>query len=326
MSQVKVSVITGYYNRADVLEYTIASILNQSYKNLELIVFNDRSTDNTDAELLRIEEKYNDPRLIVINHEENIGFTKGMINAISKAKGEYICVQGSGDYSFPERIKMQVAALDAMPLVGVVGSYYENFIDGSQTARLRAKIADDCTFSELVKSNIFSHGEVMMRRTCYEEAGGYREQFRNCQDYDLWLRMIKICQFYTVKELLYRRHIRFDGVSYNPKSFLRQTRYFFLCKDLAHSDSVSGLKLLNKIRPETIEELIPLREKRVQKRIIIAALRSAVFEGGEESLVLIRDGIKSKTLSVLLTISIKIFRSKVFSPFRLLVNNILGIK
>ena len=322
----KISVITGYFNRSSALEVTIASIMEQSFEDFEFIVFNDFSTDDTKHKLEEIEKRYNDPRLKVINHDENIGFVSGLINAIALSKGDYICIQGSGDYSYPERLKLQSKALDDDCSIGVVGAFYENYIESSGVARMRNKVSDGMTLIDLLKENVFSHGEVMFRRTFYDQVGGYREEFVNCQDYDLWLRMIKECKFYTVKELLYRRYIRYDGVSYNPDSFLRQVRYACLCRDLAVSDAKRSKELLAIISKENLEVLVPSNEFRVQKQVILAVFRSLIWGNQAEAINLADKGIVSKLAKYLVMNFSRLYVSRVMAPFRHFLNKFLGIK
>lgn len=326
MNKPMVSVVTGFYNRSEFLDYTISSILSQTYENFELIVFNDFSQDNTSEELERIKKKYNDPRLIVIEHDENMGFTKGMISAINQSKGEYICVQGSGDFSYPRRLEFQVSALEKNKEVGLVGCFYENCITETGESRLRTKVADSVDFSDLRLGNYFSHGEVMYRRSVYDEVGGYRDKFVNCQDYDLWLRMVKVCRFHTVQQLLYRRHVRFDGVSYKPSSFLRQTRYFFLCQDLAALSVESQKALLDRLDSEPLEDIIPLQEARVQKRVVLATFRSMVFGGRDDAILLAKQGVQSRMIRFVVITLIRIYSHGLLSPVRKLINWSLGLR
>jgi glycosyltransferase involved in cell wall biosynthesis len=322
----KVSVVTGYYNRSASLRLTIDSILSQTYTDFELIVFDDCSTDDTKDVLEALKLEYRDPRLMIRLHETNKGFTVGMIEAIASSTGEYICVQGSGDYAYPDRLAMQVEVLEENESVGVVGCFYENFIETLGVARLRDKVSDDITYEGLLEENVFSHGEVMFRRSCYDAVGGYRREFVNCQDYDLWLRLIKICNFKTVKQLLYRRYVRYDGVSYNPASFLKQVRYGFLCKDVSIKNDIEAGVLLSKISAENLNSLVLIEEPRVQKLIVKAIIRSAIFDGKEEAIVLAREGISSGFLSMIMISFVHIYCYPLFKPFRLLMAPILGIK
>ncbi|PML57943.1 glycosyltransferase family 2 protein [Vibrio lentus] len=317
----KVSIITGYYNRSDALDVTIDSIMHQSYQDFELIVFNDCSTDDTKEELAKIEKKYSDNRIVIINHKNNKGFVQGMIDAIKLSRGTYICVQGSGDLSFPERVKKQVELLDSRPNVGVVGCYYENYVETTGVSRKRYKNADGITFEELIKENIYSHGEVMYRRSIYDEVGGYRKEFINCQDYDLWLRMIKVTNFSTVKDLLYRRYIRYDGVSYEPKQFLKQVRYSLVARRLALSDR--NVDILKAISHKEIASVV--LDEDIQASVIKGVLRSLVWEETQHAENLILIGIRSYFIRTTLLLVSKIYNSKFSSPIRFCVKILLRI-
>jgi glycosyltransferase involved in cell wall biosynthesis len=321
----KVTVITGYYNRGHALNKTIDSIMNQSYTNFEFIVFNDKSTDDTEARLAEIEKKYNDPRLIIINHEENKGFVQGMIDAVKVSKGEYICVQGSGDVSHVDRLKYQVALLDEKKEVGFVGCYYENFVEDQNIIRVRKKIADDVDFEQLVQANVFSHGEVMFRKDVYNSVGGYRAEFVNCQDYDLWLRMAKISKLATAPEVLYTRYIRYDGVSYKPQRFLKQTRYFFLCQDIATKTAKEQETILAEVHHNGIESYMNLNSRRVQSRVIKAALRSVVWGENNAAKELAKRGITNLLVRNGMILFVNIYSSILGKPFKFIVNKKLGI-
>ncbi|WP_010270026.1 glycosyltransferase [Paenibacillus senegalensis] len=213
-----VSILTVYYNRADQVEESIQSLLSQTYRNMEIIVVDDGSTDRTLEKL----SQYNDPRLRIITHS-NRGFTRSIIEAVRQSRGELIAIHGSGDYSYPDRIEKQVRLLQARPQVGVVGCHVENANKVTGTSALFHKFnPNESAVDQLLRYNIFTHGEVMFRRSVYNQAGGYRELFKFTQDYDLWLRMALCTQFATIDEVLYRRYTLPDGVSASTEKMLVQ--------------------------------------------------------------------------------------------------------
>ncbi|SKB98316.1 Glycosyltransferase involved in cell wall bisynthesis [Parapedobacter luteus] len=248
-----VSIVCGYYNRENYVDESVSSLINQTYPNLEILIFDDCSTDNTYEKLKAFENK--DNRIRIIKHEKNKGFVKGIIDTINTAKGEYIAIHGSGDYSYPQRIERQVNVLQTMPNVGVVGCFVKNDkLVGSeiQVSILDKKINGNCT-ELLQKTNPFTHGEVMYRKRLYYEAGGYRAFFQFSQDYDLWTRMSLKCDFFNVQEILYRRFLLSDGASSLPSKRLKQEMYaeivrynlrFFLTK--GKSDFVDQFNDLDK--------------------------------------------------------------------------------
>jgi glycosyltransferase involved in cell wall biosynthesis len=319
-----VSVITGYYNRGHLLDRTLQSILSQTYQNLELIIFDDFSTDDTRIRLAKYQE-LDDPRIKVILHETNLGFVQGMINAINVAKGEFIAVQSSGDISLPERIAAQSRALVDNPEIGVVGCHYENIIEQRGLVRLRQPCANNTTFDSLVKGNVFSHGEVMFRRSTYERVGGYRKEFKYCQDYDLWLRMIQVCRFYTVPELHFKRFIQFDGVSYAPTKAILQARYHLLCQRLPKMTATEQEAALCALREDRIKDVILVSDPALQKRIFRSCLRSIIW-GEINVAITYSEYITNPYTRKIINLTGRTMEMRIFSLPRKLIYNILGIK
>jgi len=320
----RVTVITGYYNRGALLDRTLQSLLDQTYPNLEVIVFDDRSPDDT-SERLKAYAERQDPRLKIIQHETNMGFTRGMINAIAQASGEYIAVQGSGDLSTPDRIAEQAAVLRSRPEVGAVGSYYDNVVEENGIVRLRTPNADDVTLETLAKGNVFTHGEVMYRRSIYEAAGGYRPEFRYCQDYDLWLRMIRLARFATVKKPLYKRYIQFEGVSYAPEKAAVQAQYFLTCQRMALKDPEEQERMFALLKEKGPDAVVPKSDPELQKRIFRNCLRLIAWGNAaqaERMAVNLSGGAKRTALKIVG----RVFSSSLMSGPRDLVFKVLGIQ
>lgn len=279
----KVSVITGFYNRGRLLARTLDSLLAQTYPNLEIIVFDDCSTDDTSKRLEAYEAR-NDPRLRVIRHERNIGFTAGMIGAIAQAEGEFIAVQGSGDASSPTRIARQAEVLAARPDVGVVGCYYRNVVEESGIYRVRTPDASKLTYAKLLAGkNSFSHGEVMYRKDLYLRVGGYRTAFRFCQDADLWIRLRKHCKFETVDEVLYDRYILPDGFSYKPEKAVQQICYTVLCRRIEKMPVAEQQVAIAKLESEGLKSVISYQDPSVQRIIVRNCLRQVVWGDGDQA-------------------------------------------
>lgn len=210
-----VSVICGYHNRLENLDNSIKSLLNQTYPNIEFIVFDDCSTDGTREAL----EVYKDPRLTLVKHKNNLGFTKGMIQAVALARGEYIAIHGAGDESLPERISKQVALLQAKPEVGIVGCLLEDITPTDK--RVHTPIINGIAFG-------FTHGEVMFRRDVYYRTGGYNAIFKVGQFTPLKVELLKYSKSDFVDEVLYRRIHFKNGVTNNDQKKIQQEIYLTL--------------------------------------------------------------------------------------------------
>jgi glycosyltransferase involved in cell wall biosynthesis len=106
----EVSVILPVYNSEIFLKSSIDSILNQSFKNFELIIINDGSTDSSEKIILNYLKK--DKRIIYIKNFKNYGISRSLNIAIKKSKGEFICRMDSDDISHYKRIEIQIFFLE----------------------------------------------------------------------------------------------------------------------------------------------------------------------------------------------------------------------
>lgn len=220
----KVSVVCAIYNRADYIRDTVDSLLSQNYLNYEIVIVNDGSTDPRVREIL---DSYKESNYRVI-HQANTGFTRAIRRAIDESNGDFVALQGAGDVSLPGRLTAQVAYLEAHEDYAVVGCRYVNHVKdingnrGSKLSRIRSL---NPTAVDLLHGNPFGHGEVLMRRSVYEEIGGYREFFDNSQDKDLWLRISMYYKLGIIDACYYERNIFSDGIASNFGKTLKQIAY-----------------------------------------------------------------------------------------------------
>ncbi len=202
--QPKVSVVMSVYNGEKYLREAVDSILGQTFRDFEFIIVDDGSTDNTWAIL----QSYDDPRVILVRNEENIGLTKSLNKGLAIAQGEYIARMDADDVSLPERLEKQVAYLDEHPEVGLIGTSVEIIgKEGERLAVLRRPMDPPLITWSLLFDNCLVHSTVMYRRSLVEKLGGYNPG-RYAQDYDLWSRMSFRTQIAKLPEVLisWRRH------------------------------------------------------------------------------------------------------------------------
>ncbi|WP_114749063.1 glycosyltransferase family 2 protein [Pleomorphovibrio marinus] len=217
-----VSVITPFYNRAAYVEESVKSLLSQTYPNLEILIINDASTDDTLAKINEVVA--GDQRARVINNESNKGLVHSLMDTVKEAKGEFIAIHGSGDISMPTRIEKQAEALRKDPKLVLVGCFVKKETE-SGNQELRKREIPPFLESNLLIKSAFNHGDVMFKKQAYINAGGYRKFFKYGQDRDLWLRMVKQGDFGIVEQPLYLiKHIK-NSVSKNPKKRFEQRLY-----------------------------------------------------------------------------------------------------
>jgi len=112
-------VIVPAFNVALYIKDTIDSLLAQTYRNFEIVVVDDVSTDNT----IEIVKEYQDPRIVVVRHEVNSGLAAARNTGILSSRGEYISLLDGDDIAEPTRLAEQLAFLESDPSLGMVGSH-----------------------------------------------------------------------------------------------------------------------------------------------------------------------------------------------------------
>ncbi|WP_109808844.1 glycosyltransferase family 2 protein [Sphingosinithalassobacter portus] len=273
----KTTLVCGFYNRSHLVKRTIAGLAAQTLQDVEFLLFDDGSSDDT-AEVIAAElARLGDARFRFRRHVENMGLTRGLIASIEATDSAFIAIHDAGDFSMPNRLSHQADFLAAHCDIVVTGSHYINYIEEIGIARTRKPCADGADLAVLLSDPTFTHGEVMFRRDAYLRAGGYRPEFRFSQDNDLWLRMIHEGQFHTVPEILYIRCIQQQGISYNPASLAQQSAFYVLGKKIATGE-ISADTALNTLRESgDVFAVLPKEAPDVQRVIQRAALRSLAF-------------------------------------------------
>lgn len=207
MSTPEVSVVMGVYNGVEYLEQTIESILSQEGCDLEFVVVDDGSTDETG----RILDEWaaRDSRLRVI-HQQNTGLTRALIRGCAEAHGEFVARQDVGDVSFPDRLRKQVEVLRRHPRA-VMATCAHHFVgpQGEHMGDVQPRHSP-AAWTQILRAGDEAtlygphHGTLMFRREAYVAAGGYRPEFYYAQDLDLWTRLAAIGTLEYTTEVLYQ--------------------------------------------------------------------------------------------------------------------------
>ena len=230
MSTPKASAVMSVYNGERYLREAVESILSQTFTDFEFIIIDDGSTDSTWEILTAYAAQ--DPRIVLIRNEENIGLTRSLNKGLEVARGEYIARQDADDVSYPARLHAQTQVLDQFPTIGLVGSAFE-LIDetGRKLGVVRPPMDNVWLQEALQTANCFCHGSVMIRRQCLQEAGGYREVFAMAQDYDLWLRIAERFDLGALPQICYRYRLSENSITMAKRAY--QNAYDALAKCLA---------------------------------------------------------------------------------------------
>lgn len=232
MNDEKVVYITPYYNREDLLEMTISPMVNQTYKNLEIVVINDGSTDNTKERLKELEERL---PITVISHS-NRGLYPSLNEAIRNTDSKYIAIQGSGDVPALDRIQKQVEFLQKNLDYGLVAARFQNYSSDGETYLYTTVHSGKVCAESFQSACQINHGTVMYRRTAFEGVGGYLETLPWAADYLLFYRVVKAHNGYILPDCLNSRYLRLDGASYNPKKAYLQVKCVTLIKKIIRNE------------------------------------------------------------------------------------------
>jgi len=220
----KVTVLMSVYNGEKYLREAIDSILNQTFKDFEFLIIDDGSTDSS-ADIIR---SYCDPRIRVFK-QENTGLTKSLNRGLNLAKGEYIVRQDADDISLPLRFEIQMEFLDKHPDVVLVSSNIEFIDDRGKSLGESDRAAEPYLIAWylLFYNHIGGHSQVVFRRQPVIDLGGYSEDLRYSQDYELWLRMTKSNKIAILPDVLVKWRKHDDNISI--KAQLEQQSIVLAC-------------------------------------------------------------------------------------------------
>ena len=235
MNPPTVSVVMSVYNGRKFLREAIESILIQTYKDFEFIIIDDFSSDGTP----RIIESYDDPRIVYIRNEKNLGLTTNLNKGLILARGQYIARQDDDDVSASHRLEQQVNFLEQHPDVVLVGCHYY-LIDqnGKLFSTCYAPMGDEAIKEFLKEANAFCHGAVIFRNTIVQKVGGYRQEAKYTEDYDLWLRLSEHYKLANIDVPLYS--LRRATSSISTENIAKQIYYHLLVRELARERKERG--------------------------------------------------------------------------------------
>lgn len=235
----KVSVVISFYNSELYILEAIQSILNQTFVDFELICVDDCSTDSS----AKILESIDDPRLIIIYNDKNLGVAKSVNRGIALAQGELIARMDADDISMPDRFSKQVAFLDEHPNIDVVVSQIEQ-IDAYGNKVGEWKEDREADLPEKIRQmmpsvNCIAQPSSMIRKKLLIQYP-YNSKF-NVEDWALWLTILSEGKvIYKINEplLKYRIHSRSITVSNRKRSVSRiiSFQWTYLCQKISQGN------------------------------------------------------------------------------------------
>lgn len=204
-----VTVLMPVYNNASYLREAINSILGQTLRNLEFLIIDDGSSDESP----QIVESYSDARIRLVRNESNLGLIESLNRGFDLARGKYIARMDGDDISSPERLATQVSFMKSNPSVGVCGTWA--VMAGRSTRRLlrHPRTHDDIRLKLLFESAL-AHPSVVIDRGQFDRAGlRYDPKFPHVEDYELWVRCSDSTKLANIDRVLLTCRMHGNSVS-----------------------------------------------------------------------------------------------------------------
>lgn len=250
-----VSVIIPAYNAERFIADAVRSVLDQSWRELEVIVVDDGSTDGTAD---RVRPFLADPRVRYVR-QENAGPAAARNRGIELAHGDYVAFCDADDLWLPAKLERQMP-LFRNPAVGLVYCLGDQFTDSGGPVTLGAPLPPQRgkTFWEVLAGNFLMLPTAVVRRQCLEHVGGFDAALRTAEDSHLYARLAHEYEFDYVDEVLFRRRVHADSLSLRP--------------DIAPT-TLEALRRIAELYPEC-----SLRTSRRMRRIYAARARESGFD------------------------------------------------
>jgi glycosyltransferase involved in cell wall biosynthesis len=216
----KVSVNICCRNGEKFIKDAIESVQKQTFKDLEIVVLNDGSTDNTEAVI----KKFDDPRIRYF-YQENMGLGPARNKAIELSRAGYIALLDCDDVWEPEKLELQVKILDDNPDVGLVHSDgYLVTEDNRIMNRFfqirrpgRGNVAEDT-----IKNYQIACSSVLMRKEVLDKSGYFGDEFRIVEEYDLFLRMALVTKFDYIDKTLVKIKVHPGNISKDLEKYHKE--------------------------------------------------------------------------------------------------------
>ncbi|MGZ3749773.1 MAG: glycosyltransferase [Mucilaginibacter sp.] len=249
----KITVLMPAYNAGKYIREAITSVLEQTYRNFELLIVNDGSTDDTISVVLSI----SDPRIVLVNKEHE-GIAAALNTGLRLSDTYYIARFDADDICMPDRLEKQFNFLEDHPDYVLVGSEADYILESGEFLFSFKCIAHS---NEEVQNNLyvycpFIHSSVMYKRDEVIKAGGYNAHAHNFEDYLLWTSLAKTGKMQNLREPLIK--VRFNPMSLTMDEKWRGERFRQLKRQATTRGSITAEEsdeLLSIIKRQDIRKI-----------------------------------------------------------------------
>lgn len=195
-----VSVVIPTFNRSSYLPRAVDSILQQTYEDLELVVVDDASTDDTSV----IMDRYDDSRIVFVRHETNRGANVARNTGIETARGKYISFLDSDDEFHPRYLEKVISRFESCDSEDVAGIFtsFQILEDGAPIKEVRARDGEIETVEMFRDGRVGTFSCVTFDAKIFDEVGHLDETLVSCQDFDIYIRVLKSHRMIGINEVL----------------------------------------------------------------------------------------------------------------------------
>jgi glycosyltransferase involved in cell wall biosynthesis len=215
----EVSVLLPVYNGERFLAATVRSLLEQTFRDFEIVAVDDGSTDGS-VQLLRT---FSDPRIRIERNPRNLGLIETLNRGIELCRGEFIARMDADDVALPTRLEKQVTYLRQHPECVLVATNRETINDRDEPVSTFNRPATDGRLVrwKLLTGNFITHPTVMLRSNALPRPL-FHERYRHAEDYAAWLELLSVGELEVLPEKLLK--YRFHGQSVSHTHRLPQVR------------------------------------------------------------------------------------------------------
>ena len=244
--QPTVSVVIPAYNRADSLADAITSVSAQTFRDLEIIVVDDGSTDGTRT----VVERLTDDRIRYVRHDVNKGANAARNTGTGEARGRYVAFQDSDDYWHPEKLQKQVDACEASAAKACFCAFNRHV--GAASTRIPKQSyaippGSNDLQRQVSRGSFISCQTLMVDRELLLSLGGFDESLTRLQDWELCIRLSQSTAFDFLDEVLVELHLSGDSISIDLQKYIASAEQILARhRELFSSDPVAeGMLRLN---------------------------------------------------------------------------------
>ena len=208
----KISVLMTCFNASKYIIFSLESIIKQKYKNWELIIIDDHSSDNS-TEIIK---KFNSKKIKLYKLNKHIGRTASLNYGLKKIKSNYIAILDADDLALKDRFSDQIDFLDKNKHIDLVGSWASTIDEKGKTINNRILKSNLKSLeSYMMFRNVFSHSSIMFRKKILKKVKKYPIEFIYMQDYAFILKVLKKYEIGVLPKVLVKARVLETSMTYS---------------------------------------------------------------------------------------------------------------